>query len=97
MRFVVVGQGRICVEAAFDRGAEEPHGRFGGILRRSDSVGVAVAHHELRPWVSQPGGAEVPFERGGFVRIGPFSDRKPLPKLEAGLHVPCLGLGNQLL
>ena len=97
MRFVTVGQGVECVVVAFEGGAEQPHLGLPSVLSDRDAVGVAVAHHELRQRVTPLGGAEVPVHCLGLVSLDVLSDRKPLAKLEAGLHVPCFGLGNQLL
>ena len=97
VRFVIARQGPVCVGVALQCGSEEPHVGLFGVLADHDTVEVADTHGVLSHDVSPSGGTEIPVECGLLVGLRPLSGREPLSKLEAGLHVPCLGLGNQML
>ena len=97
VRLVIVGQPSVRLRVALHACAEHPHAALRRVSWDRQAVGVAVAYDELGPGMTPFGCADVPTEGGRLVRIDALAECEPLPKLEAGLHVPCLGLGYDIL
>ncbi len=97
VRLVVVGQPSVRLRVALYGGAEHPHAALRRVSWNAQSVRDRMTDDELRSGVTPFGCADVPTEGGRFVSFHALAERVALSQLEAGLHDPCLGLGNQIL